>query len=186
MTDYIQNYCWLYRTPDGFDDLVMESGGDTLTAVWFDGSHRRTRYDKDRKETCLPVFRECADWLDSYFAGCPNQILPRMTILNPTPFRSEVLELLKEIPYGETTTYGKLAEILAEKRGIAKMSAQAVGGAVGWNPLCILIPCHRVIGADGSLTGYGGGLNNKKQLLKHERQDQKKTDREAILYRSPI
>ena len=86
-----------------------------------------------------------------------------------TPFRKEVLSRLMEIPYGETVTYGEIAQEIAQKRSTTgRMSAQAVGGAVGWNPICIMIPCHRVIGADGSLTGYGGGIENKRWLLVHE------------------
>ena len=76
---------------------------------------------------------------------------------------------MKTIPYGETITYGEIAAIIDKKRGLTRMSAQAVGGAVGWNPICIIIPCHRVMGANGSLTGYGGGIANKIALLAHER-----------------
>ena len=76
---------------------------------------------------------------------------------------------MSKIPYGETVTYGYIADKIAEKRGLKRMSSQAVGGAVGWNPICIIIPCHRVIGSDGSLTGYGGGIENKRKLLEHEK-----------------
>ena len=82
-----------------------------------------------------------------------------------SPFRLSVWKHLLEIPYGKTATYGELAKIMAEERGLARMSAQAVGGAVGHNPISIIVPCHRVIGANGSLTGYGGGLDKKERLL---------------------
>ena len=97
------------------------------------------------------------------------QTLPKIRIEELTPFRKEVLSRLMEIPYGETVTYGEIALEIAQKRSTTgRMSAQAVGGAVGWNPICIMIPCHRVIGADGALTGYGGGIENKRWLLVHE------------------
>lgn len=89
-------------------------------------------------------------------------------MLHLTAFRQEVMERLKTIPYGQTTTYGAIAKQIAAKKGIPRMSAQAVGGAVGWNPIGIIVPCHRVIEANGALTGYGGGLQNKITLLKLE------------------
>lgn len=158
------NFIARYQTPDGFDDLWLASDGEYLTEVrficaksWFG------------KEVDLPVFRETRRWLDCYFGGREPGFLPNYRIADGlTDFRREVLELLLEIPFGQTTTYGALAKELARRRRVARMSAQAVGGAVGWNPLCIIIPCHRVIGADGAMTGYGGGLPNKVALLRHE------------------
>lgn len=102
------------------------------------------------------------------FSGKQPNFTPAYTMLHLTAFRQEVMERLKAIPYGQTTTYGAIAKQIAAKKGIPRMSAQAVGGAVGWNPIGIIVPCHRVIGANGALTGYGGGLQNKIALLKLE------------------
>lgn len=110
-----------------------------------------------------PIFAETADWLSCYFSGAvPKQMPP----LRPegTPFRLLVWDLLREIPYGETRGYGELADMLEARLG-RHVSARAVGGAVGHNPISLLIPCHRVVGADGSLTGYAGGLERKRRLL---------------------
>ena len=120
------------------------------------------------EEEELRVFRQVSEWLDIYFSGKNPDFMPQYQLKNVTPFRKEVVEIMKEIPYGETLTYGEIAKTVAKNRGLERMSAQAVGGAVGWNPLCIIIPCHRVIGSDGSLTGYGGGMENKAALLAHE------------------
>ena len=116
-------------------------------------------------ESDLPVFHETRRWLDVYFGGRQPSFTPPCRILDLTPFRQEVLDEMRKIPFGETITYGEIAAVLARRHGRAKMSAQAVGGAVGWNPLCLIIPCHRVVGAHGALTGYGGGLANKIALL---------------------
>ena len=114
-----------------------------------------------------PVLQKTRDWLDAYFGG--GRPSPKELALAPegSPFAKSVWELLCEIPYGTTTTYGELSRIIAAKRG-GRMSAQAVGGAVGHNPIGIIIPCHRVIGSDGSLTGYAAGLDRKVWLLSRE------------------
>ena len=161
-------YRWKYRTPEDFDDLLMSSDGAYLTGLWFEGSRDEGKQNPEACECLLPVFRESIAWLDAYFDGRPPETIPAVRMQNLTPFREAVLNILKDIPWGTTTTYGAIASRLAQERGIRRMSAQAVGNAVGWNPVCIMIPCHRVIGADGSMTGYGGGLENKKQLLRHE------------------
>jgi methylated-DNA-[protein]-cysteine S-methyltransferase len=153
----------LYRTPDGLDDLLMTSDGSALTGLRF----ARAGEDRFGQEE-LPLFKETACWLDRYFQGRPEGRLPDIRIEGLTPFRSEVLRILRQIPFGETVSYGGIAREIAQGRYKGRMSAQAVGQAVGWNPVCIMIPCHRVLGADGSLTGYGGGLHNKRWLLKHE------------------
>ncbi len=122
---------------------------------------------EELEEGEAPILRDAKRWLDIYFSGKePTFRLP----LHPigTDFQMSVWELLADIPYGETVTYRQLAEQLARARGIAKMSAQAVGGAVGKNKIAILLPCHRVIGTDGSLTGYAGGLDRKSALLRLE------------------
>ena len=160
---------WKYKTPDGFSDLLLNSDGEYLTGLWFEGSADGSKHTSFGEEKELPVFRETCQWLDFYFAGKNPDFTPRYKINGLTPFRQEVIEIMKTIPYGETITYGEIAAIIDKKRGLTRMSAQAVGGAVGWNPICIIIPCHRVMGANGSLTGYGGGIANKIALLAYER-----------------
>lgn len=156
-----------YCTPDGFDDLLLRSDGKTLTGLWFEGS--RTG---DGEVKCVskktPELRDTCRWLDIYFSGRQPEFTPDYRIENPTPFRKQVLELICRIPYGRTATYGEIAAAVAQANGMTKMSAQAIGGAVGWNPIGIIVPCHRVIGANGNLTGYGGGMRNKTALLKLE------------------
>ena len=116
----------------------------------------------------LPVFDAARDWLARYFAG--EKPMPSELPLCPIggEFRQRVWSLLCQIPYGETTTYGALARALAAQMGRPSMSSQAVGGAVGHNPISIIIPCHRVVGSGGSLTGYAGGIAAKLRLLEHE------------------
>ena len=168
---------WKYKTPDGFSDLLLNSDGEYLTGLWFEGSADGSKHTSFGEEKELPVFRETCQWLDFYFAGKNPDFTPRYKINGLTPFRQEVIEIMKTIPYGETITYGEIAAIIAKKRGLTRMSAQAVGGAVGWNPICIIIPCHRVMGANGSLTGYGGGIANKIALLAHEGYNQYRSDK---------
>jgi len=161
------NYTWKYKTPEEFDDLVMHGDDEALTGLWFEGSRDDCLYARgcERRET--PVFRDTCRWLGEYFAGRDPSFTPRYRIEGATPFRRAVIDEMLKIPYGATVSYGDIAKALERKRG-GRVSAQAVGGAVGWNPICIVIPCHRVIGADGSLTGYGGGLKNKMSLLAYE------------------
>ena len=159
-------YFLSYRTPTGFDDLCMSSDGEVLTGLWFAGKRDRVG---EITECLLPIFRETCCWLDGYFARRPPEKLPAFRLLGATPFRREVSEEMRSIPFGATATYGEIAAAIACRRGVGRMSAQAVGGAAGWNPICILIPCHRVVGAGGALTGYGGGMSNKRALLELER-----------------
>ena len=123
-----------------------------------------------RIEQETPVLAEAKRWLDIYFTAKEPDFLPP---LHPTgsEFRKAVWEILLQLPYGQTTTYGEIARQLAKKQGLARMSAQAVGGAVGHNEISIIIPCHRVVGTNGSLTGYAGGIHKKEQLLELERAD---------------
>lgn len=160
-----------YKTPDGFDDLWMSFDGEVLTGLWFEGSRGQTKHRLDCAERDMSVFRETRRWLDIYFSGRQPDFTPRYRMDNLTPFRREVVDAMCAIPFGETATYGEIAAALAKRHGIAKMSAQAVGGAVGWNPICIIVPCHRVIGANRRLTGYGGGIKNKVRLLALEGHD---------------
>ena len=155
-----------YRTPQGFSDMIMASDGKVLTGLHF--VDPRAVAKGDCAERDLPAFRETRRWLDEYFAGREPSFKPPYRIDGLTPFRRDVIDAMVRIPFGETVTYGDIAAAIAKKRGVKMMSAQAVGGAVGWNPICIIIPCHRVIGANGALVGYGGGLWNKTALLKHE------------------
>lgn len=161
-------YYRTYQTPDDTDDMVMCSDGEYLTGLTFECSERIPGHIRYGEEKELPVFLETKKWLDAYFSGKSPKNIPPVRIYNSTSFRQEVIEIMNTIPYGQTTTYGEIANQIAKSRGLQRMSAQAVGGAVGWNPICIMIPCHRVIGADGSLTGYGGGIQNKIALLAHE------------------
>lgn len=159
---------WKYKTPKGFDDLVMISDGEALSGLCFTGSLTST-WPAESVETCeIPVFRKTCLWLDEYFAGHNPGFTPNYRIEGLTEFRNDVISELLQIPYGATVSYGDIAKAISKKRGGAKASARAVGGAVGWNPICIIVPCHRVIGADKRLTGYGGGLENKISLLTHE------------------
>jgi len=159
-------YTSSYQSPLG--PVLLASDGEALTGLWFEGQKYFARgLDRDCEERVLPVFEESRKWLDVYFSGQAPDFTP---LLRPagTAFQREVWQLLRTIPSGRTVTYGELARRLAEKRGRARLSAQAVGGAVGRNPISILIPCHRVVGSNGSLTGYAGGIGKKVALLKLE------------------
>ena len=161
-------YTYTYKTPAQFSDMVMNSDGEYLTGLWFEGSRDSSKHEANGEVKDLPIFRETCRWLDMYFSGKMPDFTPKYKINNLTPFRKEISDIMNTIPYGQTLTYNDIAKMIAKSRGVEKMSAQAVGGAVGWNPICIIIPCHRVIGANGNLTGYGGGLQNKIELLKLE------------------
>ncbi|MBQ2657104.1 MAG: methylated-DNA--[Erysipelotrichaceae bacterium] len=162
MTSYVKKY----QTPEEFSDLIMVSDGTYLTGLYFKGSRDSKGLNGEEKD--LPVFEDTARWLDLYFQGKEPDFTPTYRIEHASEFTKEISELMMEIPYGKTVTYGELAQRIAERRSIRKMSAQAVGNAVGANPICIIIPCHRVMGKNGNLTGYGGGLKNKTALLKLE------------------
>lgn len=153
----------IYQTPPPFDNLLLLSDGKVLT-----GLHFLKTPNVNFKQTELPVFQEVCHWLDIYFSGREPEFTPQFRIDNATPFRRDVLEILQQIPFGKTMTYGDIAAEMAKKHGIERMSAQAVGGAVGWNPIGIIVPCHRVVGAGNKLVGYGGGIENKFELLKLE------------------
>ena len=162
------NYLWKYETPDAFDNMWMSSDGEVLTGLWFDGSKDTSKHSLDGEKRLTAVFGETIRWLDVYFGGGVPDFVPAYRVGNLTDFRREVQEQMREIPYGKTVTYGDIARAIAAKRGAGRMSAQAVGGAVGANPICIIVPCHRVMGAGGKLTGYGGGIENKMALLRLE------------------
>lgn len=154
--------------PSPVGDLTISSDGESLTGLWLaDQKYFMAEVDKVEQASDLPIFQKTRAWLDRYFKGKDPGAIPAV---NPqgTEFRRRVWELLIEIPYGHLTTYGELAQRMAAEKGIPKMSSRAVGGAVGHNPVSIIIPCHRVVGSNGSLTGYGGGIARKIQLLKLE------------------
>ena len=164
-------YKWFYKTPNEFDDIMLNSDGEYLTGLWFVNSKDSLKHNINCEEKELQIFIQTCKWLDSYFSGEVPHFTPKYKINNSTPFRDMVIEIMNKIPLGETITYSDIAKEIAKKKNIKKMSSQAVGGAVGWNPICIIIPCHRVIGANGNLTGYGGGIKNKIALLKLEQND---------------
>ena len=155
-------YAAYYFSPLG--RIVLMSDGTALTELDFAEGVPEASAVHTQKD--LPVFREVCRWLDVYFAGRDPGALPPLAP-HGTAFQQAVWKVLRGIPYGTTTTYGRIAARIAATRG-GRMSAQAVGGAVGRNPISILIPCHRVIGTDGSLTGYAGGLDKKEYLLRLE------------------
>ncbi len=156
-----------YESPLG--GIVLAADEIGLTGLWFKGQKYFACYlDKESKEKELPLFEQVQKWLDIYFSGIePNFKLPLH--FTGTSFQKEVWEILCQIPYGQTTTYGTIAKQLAMKKGLARMSAQAVGGAVARNKISIIVPCHRVVGGNGSLTGYAGGIDKKIALLKMEK-----------------
>ena len=152
-----------YTSPLGGILLAADECG--LTGLWFDGQkYFGGHLPAAHTERQTPILAQTKRWLDLYFAGKKPDFLP---LLHPdgSAFRQAVWALLLQIPYGQTTTYGALAKQLAAKLGRPRMSAQAVGGAVGHNPISIIVPCHRVVGSGGSLTGYAGGIDKKRALL---------------------
>ena len=149
---------------------IMISGeGDALTGLRFEGQkYYAETLRKTAEEKYIPVFAEAERWLELYFDGKDPGFVPNLAP-EGTAFQKEIWDILLTIPFGKTMTYGDIASIIAERRGVKRFSAQAVGGAVGHNPISLIIPCHRVIGADGNLTGYAGGLDRKESLLKLEK-----------------
>ena len=146
-------------------EITMVSDGTALTGLWFHGQRHfpvSFRPESDIKE--IPVFRLTDQWLDLYFSGTAPVFMPDIS-LKGTDFQMSVWSLLLSIPYGHTVTYGQLARQLEKLRNSSRISAQAVGGAVGRNPISLIVPCHRVVGSDGSLTGYAGGIERKRWLL---------------------
>lgn len=168
--DYTQHY----QSPLG--DMTLASDGTNLIGLWFEKSRyfeeglSDKKSDKKMERDPLPVFEEAVRWLDIYFSGREPDFMPPLHVRG-SDFRRRVCQILLEIPYGHTRTYADIAAQIASERGIPRMSAQAVGGAVGHNPISIMIPCHRVVGTNGSLTGYGGGIQRKVKLLELERVD---------------
>lgn len=165
------SYVTTYESPIG--TLTMASDGKNLTGLWMQGQ----KYDQATlpsdavQKDDLPLFNTTKKWLNRYFAGEKPDTAEISLAPQGSEFRQDVWEILQKIPYGQVTTYGEIAKKLAEKSGKDRMSSQAVGGAVGHNPIAIIIPCHRVVGSGGSLTGYSGGVTKKTKLLELEGAD---------------
>ena len=156
-----------YDSPLGGILLAADETG--LTGLWFEGQKYFGRgLPAKRMEGETPALSETRRWLDVYFAGGAPDFMPPLHPVG-TDFQRAVWEMLLQIPYGQTVTYREIARRVAEKQGLPSMSAQAVGGAVGRNPISLVIPCHRVVGTNGSLTGYAGGIDKKMKLLELER-----------------
>lgn len=157
-------YITYYHSP--FGQMTLASDGESLIGLWFEGQKYMlgSLKDKPMEPKELPVFDEVRRWLDIYFQGRDPGFLPPIR-LTGSEFRQAVGRIMLTIPYGKTMTYGQIAAQLARQQGRDTMSAQAVGGAVGHNPISVIVPCHRVMGSDGSLTGYAGGIDLKARLL---------------------
>ena len=154
----------LAKTQSGSASRIdPESGPESKEAFDSDSEH-------DSRSRAHEILKQTREWLDIYFGGSEPGFTPPLKV-KESDFRQAVCEIMLQIPYGQTMTYGEIAAIIAEQKGIPRMSAQAVGGAVGHNPISIIIPCHRVVGTNGSLTGYGGGIQRKGALLELEKGD---------------
>ena len=164
---YISHY------PSPIGNMLLAADEMGLTGLWFEGQkYFALDLDKEPEEKEIPLFEKVKQWLDIYFSGRePDFTIPLH--FTGTDFQNEVWEILCTIPYGQTMTYGEIAKRIAARKGLPHMSAQAVGGAVGHNRISIIVPCHRVVGADGSLTGYAGGIEKKAKLLKLEKVNMK-------------
>ena len=150
-----------YSSPLG--EMLIVSDGEAICGVWFYGQKYFPSLDNLIENNDLTIFKDVKNWFDDYFKGNNPKINFKLMPLG-SEFRQKVWKILLEIPYGQTLTYGEIASRIS-----SSMSAQAVGGAVGHNPISIIIPCHRVLGANGKLTGYAGGLDKKIKLLKLEK-----------------
>lgn len=159
-------YTKQYSSPLG--NLLLAADEQGLTGLWFEGAkYFAATLADDQEEKDTPILEAASRWLDAYFAGKRPEPFQPLHILG-TDFQKTVWEILRQIPYGQTTTYQAIARQIAAQRGLDHMSSQAIGSAVGRNPISIIIPCHRVIGTNGSLTGYAGGVKKKAALLKLE------------------
>lgn len=161
------DYIAFLKSPLG--NIMLSSDGSSLTGLWFEKQkYFGENLDKIYEEKELPVFEKTFKWLDIYFSGEEPDFTPKIK-MKTTEFRKKVWEILLSIPYGETMTYKEIAEIIAKENNYSKMSAQAIGGAVGHNAISIIIPCHRVVGTNGKLTGYASGIDKKLFLLNLEK-----------------
>ena len=158
-------YTKQYFSPLGAITLACDDSA--IIGLWFNGQkHFATVLQgrQVRQSQNHPLLEDATRWLDIYFSGHNPDFLPPLKY-DSTPFRTRVCQIMLTIPYGKTMTYGEIAKIIANEKGVEKISGQAVGGAVGHNPIALMIPCHRVVGASGKLTGYAGGLERKVKLL---------------------
>lgn len=156
-----------YHSPLG--EIIMASNGKELTGLWFKGQkYFNNKLLEEKQMFNLPIFKKTKEWLDIYFSGKKPDFIPTINIENASNFRKQVWQILLKIPYGKTITYGEISKQI-EQETENKVSAQAVGGAVGHNPISIIVPCHRVVGFNGNLTGYAGGIDRKIKLLKIEK-----------------
>lgn len=171
---YISHY------PSPIGNILLAADEKGLTGLWFEGQkYFALDLDKEHEEKEISLLEKVKKWLDIYFSGRePDFTIPLH--LTGTDFQNEVWEILCTIPYGQTMTYGEIAKRIAARKGLPHMSAQAVGGAVGHNRISIIVPCHRVVGADGSLTGYAGGIEKKAKLLKLEKVNMKQVSMEQL------
>lgn len=162
-------YVSKHETPLGM--ITIAGTKENLVGVWFDNQkYFGSTIPKEHQVGETKVIKETKKWLDIYFSGVEPDFFP-LLLMEDSFFRMQVWEILKTIPYNQTKTYKEVGRQVAKKRNILNMSAQAVGGAVGKNPFAILIPCHRVIGKNGDLKGYAGGIQIKKQLLDLEKNE---------------
>ena len=161
------DYTAHYDSPLG--GITLASDGERLAGLWFDGQkYFADALGKEHMDrTDLGIFDATRRWLDIYFSGKAPDFTPPL-LMRTTDFRRRIWEIMLTIPFGRTMTYGDISRIIAKERGLASMSAQAVGGAVGHNSISLIIPCHRVVGTNGSLTGYAGGIDKKVRLLQME------------------
>ena len=160
-------YVCKYQSPLG--KITLAGEGDALIGLWFENQkYFGATLAEEWEEGTLPVLERTIEWLDLYFGGKIPDFVPEISFVD-TPFRIAVWERLLDIPYGNTMTYGEIAALIAEQTGKSRMSAQVIGAAVGHNPISIIVPCHRVVGADGSLIGYAGGIYRKDNLLTLEK-----------------
>jgi len=166
--DEIPFYAGRYASPLG--DITLIAHGEQLISAGLKGQKHGPQLPQNAKISteCPAIFDAARRWFDRYFAGERPSPADIDTEVRGTDFQKKVWALLRQIPYGQTISYGQLSKVLAAESPSGRMSAQAIGGAVGRNPLCIIVPCHRVVGADGSLTGYDGGVHYKEWLLRHE------------------
>ncbi len=165
-------YTAAYQSSVG--DVLLAADETGLTGLWFEGEKfYALSLDPEHEERETPIFAITRRWLDIYFSGHEPDFMPPVHMIG-SEFRRGVWELRLQIPYGPAVTYGDLARQVARRRGLRRMSAQAVGGAVGHNEISIIVPCHRVVGTNGSLTGYAGGVDKKRRLLELEGVDMEK------------
>ncbi|MBQ6736371.1 MAG: methylated-DNA--[Alphaproteobacteria bacterium] len=158
----IQNF--IYKTPQGFSNILISVDDGCVVGLRFtDDAHTNVP-----TAPLAPILRETIKWLNAYFGGNIPEWTPNYMLKGMTLFRQATIDAIKQIPFGKTTSYKEIAHKIARQIGVSNVSARAVGGAVGRNPICIIIPCHRVIGATGTITGYNGGIQNKIALLEHE------------------